>query len=72
MGSGEIIKECFLRFLGQCFLQFCFRSQFIEGIDIVNIETAPQIIQCVCFDSLCFCFRYTKDFSYFSKKSPQT
>ena len=40
MGSGKIIEACLLRFPGQFFLQFCFRTDFVESIYVVNVEAA--------------------------------
>ena len=38
MGSGEVIEESFLGFLGQFFLQFCFWTNFVESVYAVNME----------------------------------
>ena len=62
MVSGEVIEECLLGFPNQLFLQFCFRTDLVESVYVVNVEAASQIIQRISFDSLCFRYRHTKNF----------
>ena len=40
--SIEVIKECFVGFLCQFLLQFCFRSDFIESIYVINVENKKR------------------------------
>ena len=40
MVSGKIIEESLLGFPAQFFLQFCFGTDFVESIYVVNVEAA--------------------------------
>ena len=64
MGSGEVIEESFLGFLGHFFLQLCFRADFVESTYVVTVEAASQIIQRIRFNSLYFRFRYIQYLCY--------